>query len=97
MVDHSLPPRPPLSTASLLVRLACIQGVVAVVVGAFAYVNGTLDPQRLRPKTLVNALKPITACIRAFAVTMPRACVRGRVFPEQYRGPCVFQCPGVQR
>ena len=57
MVDHSLPPRPPLSTASLLVRLACIGGVVAVVVGAFAYVNGTLDPQRLRPKTLVNALE----------------------------------------
>lgn len=57
MVDHSSPPRTPLSTASLLVRLACIGSVVAVVAGAFAYVNGTLDPQRLRPKTLVNALE----------------------------------------
>lgn len=57
MVDHSSPPRPPLSTASLIARLAGIGAVVAVVAGAFAYVNGTLDPQRLRPKTLVNALE----------------------------------------
>ena len=57
MVDHSSPPRPPLSKASLIARLAAIGGVVAVVAGAFAYVNGTLDPQRLRPKTLVNALE----------------------------------------
>jgi len=57
MVDHSSPPRPPLSTASLIARLAGIGAVVALVAGAFAYVNGTLDPQRLRPKTLVNALE----------------------------------------
>lgn len=57
MVDHSSPPRAPLSTASLIARLASIGVVVAVVAGAFAYVNGTLDPQRLRPKTLVNALE----------------------------------------
>ncbi|KAF1032205.1 MAG: Catalase-related peroxidase [Pseudomonas sp.] len=54
MVDHS---PAPLSTASLIARLAGIGVVVAVVAGAFAYVNGTLDPQRLRPKTLVNALE----------------------------------------
>ena len=57
MVDHSSPPRPPLSTASLAIRLACIGGVVAAVAGAFAYVNGTFDPQRLQPKTLVHALE----------------------------------------
>ncbi|MGY2288574.1 catalase family peroxidase [Pseudomonas sp. SDO528_S397] len=57
MVDHSSPPRAPLSTASLIARLASIGVVVAVVAGACAYVNGTLDPQRLRPKTLVNALE----------------------------------------
>ena len=57
MVDHSSPPKPPLSTASRVIRLAGIAGVVAVMAGAFAYVNGTLDPQRLRPKTLVNALE----------------------------------------
>lgn len=57
MVDHSSAPRPALSTASLIVRLAAIGLVVALVAGAFAYVNGTLDPQRLGPKTLVNALE----------------------------------------
>ncbi|MFC6337937.1 catalase [Pseudomonas sp. CCM 7891] len=57
MVEHSSPPRAPLSTASLIARLVGIGVVVAVVAGAFAYVNGTLDPQRLRPKTLVNALE----------------------------------------
>jgi catalase len=46
-----------LSTASLIARLGAIGAVVALVAGAFAYVNGTLDPQRLRPKTLVNALE----------------------------------------
>ncbi|WP_339528409.1 catalase family peroxidase [Pseudomonas mucidolens] len=57
MVDHASPPRPPLSTAGLIARLAGIGGIVAVVAGAFAYVNGTLDPQRLRPQNLVNALE----------------------------------------
>ena len=57
MVDHSPPPRPALSTASLLARLTAIGIVVAGVAAAFAYVNGSLDPQRLRPKTLVNALE----------------------------------------
>lgn len=51
MVDRSSPPtRPPLSAASLTLRLAGIAVVVAVVAGAFAYVNGTFDPQRLTPK-----------------------------------------------
>ena len=57
MVDHSSPSRRPLGRASLLLRLAAIGVVVGAVAGAFAYVNGTLDPQRLRPKTLVNALE----------------------------------------
>ncbi|MBT9302349.1 catalase family peroxidase [Pseudomonas sp. TAE6080] len=57
MPDHPSPPRPPLGRASLILRLAAIGVVVGVVAGAFAYVNGTLDPQRLRPKTLVNALE----------------------------------------
>lgn len=57
MVDHSPPSRPALSPLSLVLRLAGIGLVVAGVAGAFAYVNGSLDPQRLRPKTLVNALE----------------------------------------
>ncbi|VVN20091.1 Catalase-related peroxidase [Pseudomonas fluorescens] len=58
MVDRSSPPtRPPLSAANLTLRLAGIALVVAAVAGAFAYVNGTLDPQRLTPKKLINVLE----------------------------------------
>ncbi|MEK1842417.1 MAG: catalase, partial [Pseudomonas sp.] len=61
MVDRSSPPtgpdRPPLSAASLTLRLTGIAVVVAAMAGAFAYVNGTLDPQRLTPKALVNVLE----------------------------------------
>lgn len=60
MVDQ-LPParpvKPALSPASVMLRLAGIGAVVAVIAGTFFYVNGTLDAQRLRPKTLVNALE----------------------------------------
>ena len=60
MVDQ-LPPvrpvKPALSPASVLLRLAGIGAVVAVIAGTFFYVNGTLDAQRLQPKTLVNALE----------------------------------------
>ncbi|MQU55541.1 catalase, partial [Pseudomonas sp. FSL R10-1339] len=60
MVDQLPPVRPatpPLSPASVLLRLAGIGGVVAVILGGFYYVNGTLDPQRLSPGKLVNALE----------------------------------------
>lgn len=58
MVDRSSPPdRPPLSTASLALRLAGIGVVVAVAATAMAYVHGTFDPQRLTPKALVDVLE----------------------------------------
>lgn len=65
MVDRSSPnaappggpPRPPLSPASLVFRLGAIAVVVAAVAGAFAYVQGTFDPQRLTPKALVDVLE----------------------------------------
>ena len=58
MVDRSSPPeRPPLSTASLALRLTGIALVVAAVAGAFAYVNGTFDPQRLTPQKLIDVLE----------------------------------------
>ncbi|MGE8100777.1 catalase family peroxidase [Pseudomonas fluorescens] len=60
MVDRSPPPRPdkiPLSRVSLALRLAGIGAVVATLAGAFAYVNGTFDPQRLTPKALVDVLE----------------------------------------
>ncbi|MDB6446052.1 catalase family peroxidase [Pseudomonas sp. 21TX0197] len=60
MVDPSSPrssSRPPLSAASLTLRLSGIAVIVAALAGAFAYVNGALDPQRLTPKALVNVLE----------------------------------------
>ena len=61
MVDRSSPPggpqRPPLSAASLVLRLGGIAVVVAAVAGAFAYVHGSFDPQRLTPKALVDVLE----------------------------------------
>ncbi|MHB2061263.1 catalase family peroxidase [Pseudomonas monsensis] len=65
MVDptspHASPPgrpqRPPLSAASLLFRLAGIAVVVGAVAGAFAYVHGNFEPQRLTPKALVDVLE----------------------------------------
>ncbi|SEM24271.1 catalase [Pseudomonas sp. NFIX51] len=58
MVDRPSPPdRPPLSAASLSLRLGGIALVVAALAGAMAYVNGTFDPQRLTPKALVDVLE----------------------------------------
>ncbi|MGE7956050.1 catalase family peroxidase [Pseudomonas sp. NPDC089530] len=58
MVDRSSPPgRPPLSAASLGLRLAGIGLVVAALAGALAYVHGSFDPQRLTPKALVDVLE----------------------------------------
>ncbi|MDE1168045.1 MAG: catalase family peroxidase [Pseudomonas sp.] len=54
MVDQT---PPPLSGISIALRLAGIAAVVAVIGGAFAYVNGKLDPQRLTPNALVNVLE----------------------------------------
>jgi len=48
---------PPLSPASVVLRLGAIAVVVVVVAGAFAYVNGMLDPTRLTPKALVDVLQ----------------------------------------
>ncbi|MFW9081370.1 catalase family peroxidase [Pseudomonas sp. P2757] len=61
MVDRNSPSggpqRPPLSAASLVLRLGGIAVVVAAVAGAFAYVHGTFDPLRLTPKALVDVLE----------------------------------------
>jgi catalase len=61
MVDRTSPSggpqRPPLSAASLMLRLTGIAVVVGVLAAAFAYVHGTFDPQRLTPKALVDVLE----------------------------------------
>ena len=58
MVDPSTSPsRPSLSPVALALRLSGIAVIVAALAGAFAYVSGILDPQRLTPKALVNVLE----------------------------------------
>ena len=58
MVDPAPPrDRQPLSFMSLALRLAGIGVVVGGLAAAFAYVNGSLDPQRLTPDALVNVLE----------------------------------------
>ncbi|WP_248797513.1 catalase family peroxidase [Pseudomonas sp. MWU13-2105] len=54
MVDHT---PPPLSGSSKVLRLAGIAAVLAALVGAFAYVNGRLDPVRLTPGRIVNTFE----------------------------------------
>lgn len=49
--------KPALSRNSIGLRLAGIGVVVLVAAGAFAYVGGYLDPQRLTPDKLVNRLE----------------------------------------
>lgn len=59
MIDREppYPRKPPLSTPQKLVRLAGIGLVVLVAAGAFAYVNGSLDPQRLTPARVVDVFE----------------------------------------
>ncbi len=51
------PTPPPLTLFDKAVRLLGIAAVLAVAVAAFAYVSGRLDPERLKPRDLVNALQ----------------------------------------
>ena len=96
MVDRSSPnaappggpQRPPLSAASLIFRLGAIAVVVAAVAGAFAYVHGTFDPQRLTPKALVDVLEKNNGVHPGFAVITQRRA--DRAFREQWRGASVF-------
>jgi len=51
------PTPPPLTLFDKAVRLLGIAAILAVAVAAFAYVSGRLDPDRLKPRDLVNALQ----------------------------------------
>jgi catalase len=59
MVDREppYPRKPPLSTPQKLARMAGIGLVVLIAAGAFAYVNGSLDPQRLTPARVVDVFE----------------------------------------
>jgi catalase len=49
--------KPPLTTAEKLARLGGIGLVLVIAAGAFAYVNGSLDPQRLTPARVVDVFE----------------------------------------
>lgn len=59
MIDREppYPRKPPLSNSQKLARLAGIGLIVLVVAGAFAYVNGSLAPQRLTPARVVDVFE----------------------------------------
>ena len=97
MSDQPSPSRLPLGRASLMLRLAAIGVVVGAAAGAFAYVNGTFDPQRLRPQALINALETNNGvhpgyrrnhskgvCVAGYFESSPaaRAYSRAQVFSE---------------
>jgi catalase len=49
--------RPPLSIASMLVRLALIGAVLTIVAGGFAYLGGWLTPSTLTPARFIDAFQ----------------------------------------
>jgi catalase len=59
MVDREppYPRKPPLTSGQKLMRLAGIGLVVLIAASAFAYVNGTFDPQRLTPARVVDVFE----------------------------------------
>jgi catalase len=70
--------KPPLSTASLLLRLGGIGVVVLAAAVAFAYVGGYLDPQRLTPDRLVDTLEHNNGVHPGFRRNHPKGvCVAG--------------------
>src|SRR5476649_975565 len=61
MVDRDPPQqrhqRPPLSVTSTLFRLSGIAVIVLAAAGAFAYVGGYLDSQRLTPDRIIDTFE----------------------------------------
>nr|WP_314583691.1 catalase family peroxidase [uncultured Pseudomonas sp.] len=80
MVDREPPhPRkPPLSTSEKLVRMAGIGLVVLIAASAFAYVNGSLDPQRLTPARVVDVFEHSNGVHPGYRRNHPKGiCVAG--------------------
>lgn len=55
--ETSVPP--PLSKGALFLRLIIIGGILAGIVGVFAYVGGWLTPRALSPDTMVNTFEQV--------------------------------------
>ena len=74
------PQRPrPLTTPQTLFRLTAIGAIVLASGAAFAYVGGWLDPQRLTPDRIVNALEANSGVHEGFRRNHAKGvCVTGR-------------------
>jgi catalase len=71
-------PKPPLSSSQLLLRLAGIGAVIVFAAGAFAYVNGTLDPRRLTPARIVDTFEHNNGVFPGYRRNHPKGtCVAG--------------------
>lgn len=80
MIDREppYPRKPPLTPSEKFVRLAGIGLVVAIAVGAFAYVNGSLDPQRLTPARVVDVFEHSNGVHPGYRRNHPKGiCVAG--------------------
>lgn len=80
MIDREppYPRKPPLSNAEKLARMAGIGLVVLIAAGAFAYVNGSLDPQRLTPARVVNVFEQSNGVHPGYRRNHPKGiCVAG--------------------
>lgn len=80
MIDREppYPRKPPLNSTEKLVRLAGIGLVVLIAIGAFAYVNGALDPQRLTPARVVDVFEQNNGVHPGYRRNHPKGiCVAG--------------------
>ncbi|MFK3972826.1 catalase family peroxidase [Pseudomonas sp. NPDC087358] len=80
MIDREppYPRKPPLSTSATLLRLAGIGLVVVIAASAFAYVNGTFDPQRLTPARVVDVFERSNGVHPGYRRNHPKGiCVAG--------------------
>jgi catalase len=80
MIDREppYPRKPPLNASQKLARLAGIGLVVLIAAGAFAYVNGALDPQRLTPARVVDVFEQNNGVHPGYRRNHPKGiCVAG--------------------
>ena len=94
-----MPETPPsLTPAQKILRLGAIALVVAAAAGAFAYVNGTLDPARITPDRLVDGLEKNNGLHPGYRRNHAKgACVIGYFEPTDQARPfskaTVFSAP----
>ena len=79
LLDHQPPNNRPLTTPQTFLRFTAIAAIVLASGAAFAYVGGWLDPQRLTPDRVVNALEANSGIHEGFRRNHAKGvCVIGR-------------------